>query len=169
MFVILNDMVRGHARHRGMSSADWARAAFGATHHNVATPRLGPDPMAMARQADPMAAASSKATAPDLQGQARRAQMPGALDNEPTPKRKGRPSRQDTPERRRQRGVGPEPQHFDVMGALPRHLRPASFYQLHDDEAQILQYLRGVEGMSGKESRDFLGRLELELRNVVGH
>jgi len=124
--------------------------------------------MAMARQADPMVAASSKATAPDMQGQARRKEMPGALDNDPTPKRKGRASRQDTPERRRQRGVGPESQHFDVIGALPAHLRPTNFYQLHDDEAQILQYLRGVEGMSGKESRDFLGKLELELRNTVG-
>ena len=118
--------------------------------------------------ADTVVAASSKATAPDLQGHARRSQMSGALDADPTPKRKGRPSRQDTPERRQQRGVAPEPQHFDVIGALPRHLRPTSFYQLHDDEEQILSYLRSVEGMSGKESRDFLGRLELELRNTVG-
>ena len=63
----VGDLVRDHARHRGMSSSEWARAAFGATHHNVSTPRLGPDPMAMVNE-DPMALARSKtATAPDLQ------------------------------------------------------------------------------------------------------
>ena len=53
------DMVRDHARHRGLSSAEWARAAFGPAPPSdvfrigsgASSSALGSDQMAMANQA----------------------------------------------------------------------------------------------------------------------
>ena len=83
----------------------------------------------------------------------------------PTAKRR---SRHDTPERRRQPGVAPRPQHFDIGAAIPPDMRPTSFYQLEEDKFDIIQYLVNTQGMSRAEANEVISDLETELMNTVG-
>ena len=99
------------------------------------------------------------------------ATTPGAA---PTPKRRGAPtpkrrSRHDTPERRKQPGVAPASQHFDIGASLPPHLQPTGFIDLEDKRDAILSYLRSVEGMTQLDAKMFLQNLEADMMSAVGH
>ena len=193
-------MVRDHARHRGLSSAEWARAAFGPSPPSAvfqvggaSGSGLGSDPMAMANQATQAGQGSQRVqeidrglarhmsgldprTPPELgrlSAERRRlAGSPGAPATRtkargapPTPKRR---SRHDTPERRRQPGVAPRPQTFDISGAIPPEMRPANFRQLEDDKMEIIQYLVNTQGFSRAEADQVISDLEVDLMNSAG-
>ena len=175
----VGDLVRDHARHRGMSSADWARAAFGPPVHDMGTPRLGADPMAMVH------AAGTRASPPGQQDLERRRNMVGADDpprrgpgadvNDPRRSQPGLADHHHQP-RRRRRHETPEPrprvaatgQTFDVGHMLPAHLRPTGFHDLNVKYDEIMQHLMGQEGMSGIGAQQFLRDMEGEMISQAG-
>ena len=177
------DLIRDHARHRGMSSSEWARAAFGPQVHDMTTPRLGSDPMALVQAAEAGARPAMRVSQPGQQDIDRRRDMPGADDpprfrgadaSDPRrsqpgladPPTRQRRSRHDTPERRPR--VAARPQTFDVGALLPRDLQPTGFHDLNDKADEIMQYLMSVEGMSGIEAQRYLREIEGDMISQAG-